>query len=275
MDIFVFEDERKFKTVEKVQEKAGEKAGDKTGDKIEEKEQELWLKIVKPTQEQISEADLRYRIKFAQALRMKAMTKAQAEMFIKKENILDEETIKRREELYAQINKLRIDITDETDRAKGIEMAGKIGTLKSELETINRLTMDIYNQTAEAFADDFRLQWLCVELTQREDGTKYFKDYKQFSESVEDMATIDSIKNMILFLNNLKDNFEMEFEENKWLLDKHIIKEDGSMDFEAMYNDINEDLDLHNKKEAKTPKDKKKKKKTVSKKKKKSSIKQG
>ncbi len=224
MDIFVFEDERKFETVD------GE---GKTFN----------LKIVKPTQEQISQADLRYKIKFSQALRMGAMTKAQAEKFIRDNDLLDDETSQRRDEIIAKISILRDDISEEIDKDNGIKVIKEISALRAELDNIHSISMDIMNQTSEAYAEDFRIQWLCSELTMKEDGARYFEDYEDFAKSISDVATADEVKNLILFLNNLKDNFEMEFEENKWLLDKQIINKNGTINLDGLFDDIEDKKD--------------------------------
>lgn len=241
MDIFIFDNERKFEIKDK-------------DDKA------VKLKVVKPTQEQISNADLRYKQKFSQALRGGAMTRAQAEIFIKKNDLVDADTLARRDEVLLEINNLRNQLADKDKKTDGIAIIKQINEYRTELENINNISMDIMNQTAESYADDFRIQWLCCELTQNEDDTNYFKDYEDFATRINETSTIDIVKNVILFLNNLKDNFEMEYEENKWLLDKQIMNDDGTINFENLLEDGEKtDIEVPEKKTKSKPKTKSKK----------------
>ncbi len=210
MDIFIYEDERVFDTV------------DRNGKDIK-------LKLIKPNQKDISDADLRYKTKFAQALRDKVMTRAQAEKLIRENQILDQDSLIRRDQISNKLSVLRGGLLSLKDREKGLRVIKEINELRDELENINNLTLDIMNQTAEAYAEEFRLQWLACVLTRTEDDEKYYEDYEDFNKSMSEQATLDIVKNLILFINNLKDNFELEFGENQWLMEQDIIKEDGSI----------------------------------------------
>ena len=221
MSIFIYQDERTFKVSDK-------------------NDKELKLKIVKPNQKQLSDADLRYKTKFAQALREKVMTRAQAEKHIRENGFMDDDTLARRDDVARQINTLRDKLVTTDDRARGLDLIKEINELRGELENINSLTIDIMNQTAEAYAEDFRLQWLASELVKNLDGSNYFEDYEDFVGEMNTSIALESIKQMILFLNNLKDNFEMEYDENKWLLNKNIINEDGSFNYDGLSGEVDD-----------------------------------
>lgn len=234
MSIYTFEKERLFKTVD-------------------ENDKEITLKVVRPNNKEISDADLKYKTKFAQALRDGVMTRAQAEKLIRDHNILSDDIIESRDQIAAKMSRLRADLGFIKDRDKGLEIVKQINELREELENINSLTLDIMNQTAEAYAEDFRLQWLTSVLIVDENNEKYFEDYEDFVDSIESSATLDCIKALILFVNNLKDNFELEFDENKWLLEQDVIKEDGTINLES-FVDKKDDAE----KDVKEPKTKKK-----------------
>ena len=249
MSIYIYEDEKVFDTVDR-------------------NDKEITLKIVKPTQKDISDADLRYKTKFAQAIRDKVMTRAQAEKLIRENEILDNETLIRRDEICNKLTVLRSGLVSLKDKDKGLRVIREINELRDELENINNLTLDIMNQTAEAYSEEFRLQWLACVLARTEDNERYYEDYEDFNKSMSEQATLDVMKNLILFINNLKDNFELEFKENQWLLEQKIIKEDGSINVDLFMKKDNkiEETKVEEKVVKKTTK-KSTKKKTVKKKK--------
>lgn len=215
MDIWSNEEERKFT----VKNKEGK---------------ELNLKIVKPTQEQIHSADLIYKKKFSQALREGVITRAQAEYLLKKNGIIDEQLLIKRDEMIRSLHDLRNKLIDLDDRAEGLNVVKEIGKLNQEIESINAITQEIMHETAESHADNIKVQWLLCELTLKEDGNKYFANYQAFMDSVNDVVTVEALKHMILFLNNLKPNFEMEYQENKWMLEQKILNEDGTLNIKGL-----------------------------------------
>ena len=190
------------------------------------------LKIIRPNQEQINEADLKYKIKYAQALREGVMTRAQAEIFIKKQNIVDETILKRRDELVIELGITRLKLRDEKDNMKCLDFIKQINNIKTELTNINLLTFDIMNQTAEMYAEDFRIQWLCYLITKTIDNSSWFKDYRDFANRINEKSTIDAVKTMLVFFNGLDDKIEMSFDENKWLMEKNILNQDGTFNNE-------------------------------------------
>lgn len=242
------EKERTFKTV------------NKEGKEIE-------LKIIDPKQAQLSQADLIYKSKFREALEAGVMTRAVAEKFIRENKVLDKETLDKRDEVAFKINDLRktLSALTDKDRDEAFEIIQKINDLRGDLENISNLTLDIMNQTAESYAEDFRYQYLTAELTYTIDNKKYFSNWKNFTDNIGEISTIDAVKTAIFFFNNLNDNYEMGYEENSWLYEQGILNEDGTANIENITKEygVGEKPDKITEKKATKKKVKKKAKKKV------------
>ncbi len=220
-EIFVFEKERIFKTKDR-------------------DEKKITLKIVRPTNEQSRKSDLYYKAKFSEAIQTGVMTRAQAERFIREKKLLDDKTLTRFKEIADEINSLRDSLGSISidEKSKGIETINKIRDLRTEMDSINDLSAGILEQTAESYADEFRVQWLCSELTLKEDDTKFFSDYEEFDKLMDSQAVIDSVRNLIFFMNNIRDNYETVLEENKWLIDNKIMNEDMSINVDNLVESV-------------------------------------
>lgn len=178
---------------------------------------ELEVKIVQPDQNIVEEADLKYRQKYTEALRNKLMTRAQCSRFIRDEKILDEKIIKRSEEIEVSISELRERLKGDIDAATGFLCVTEINLLKAEATEIDSLTYDIYKNSAEGYADDFKTQWLTYRLVRNLDGTPLYSSFKEYCDFMSKPEMSYVVSNTLKFLYGMKSDYESYLPESEWL----------------------------------------------------------
>ncbi len=188
------------------------------------------LKVVRPNQEQVLEVDRIYRIKFSKILRDGMMTNVEMEKYIERrklwEKIDDEKVMAIQKEMIELQEKL--EKSEFKEDAEGLTAALMLQQKREELLSLTRKIGSLYDNTAENTAEELRMQHICVMNVLKEDGSPFFKDFKDFSDRANDLSTGDALKETILFNHSLRSNFSTDFPENRWMIKNGYMDEDGN-----------------------------------------------
>ena len=184
-------------------------------------------RIIKPNFLQGNRADLVRKKAFTEALREGLMTAIQMREFLEKNEFYSKsstEIDRFDEEILAECARLK-DFTTEEEATPVVLHIKELRALKM-VETFK--LNSIYENTAEIYADSIRNQFYASELARDDKGGRVWKTYEEFREKASDQLAQEALLNVMLFMARIADNYQMEYEENKFLLKLGIIDKEGN-----------------------------------------------
>lgn len=186
------------------------------------------LEIKVPTTEILDEAYKVYNTTFANAIKSKALLRPKLDDFIREQGLWNEQK-------EAEVGRLTKEIRDgqkalsaggiKLAQAKGIAL--KVRKLRAELRDVMSVKSELDTHTAEGQADNARFNYLVSACTVYNDTKKpVFKDLADYiTRSNEPVANAAATKYAHLMY-DLKDNYEAELPENKFLKEFNFVNED-------------------------------------------------
>ena len=184
------------------------------------------FKIVKPNFGQGNKADRLYKKAFSDAIRDGVMTAFQMRETIDEIPYFSDANGKIKD-IEAEISLLEAELTNIEERDKGLPKVYKIQESRAR-RMIEMFKIDsVYQQTAEAYAENLRNQFYASELTLNEKGERAWKDLDSLLDEKSDDLAQTAIRNVMLFNARISNDFQMDLPENKWLFSQGVINEEG------------------------------------------------
>jgi hypothetical protein len=187
------------------------------------------LKVARPNQHQVIEADKQYRVAYSKCLRAGILTHAEVDRYIKDNNIWVDDDNKKLIEVQDGLNKIVEELKkkDYKDLNEGRLKAWMAQQKRDELWKLSRKVGSIYDNTCENASDEIRMQHLCVLTVMKEDGSAFFKDFDDFCNRANEDSTADALRQALTFHSRLKANFILDLDENKWLHENGFTDDNG------------------------------------------------
>jgi hypothetical protein len=190
---------------------------------VEEKE----YMIVRPNYLVGNKADLIYKKGFTDAIDIGLMT-----TFQMSEKLEDIEYYNKNSEQQKKIdediatNEALLDTFETEDEATPTIL--KLKELRARRLLASFKINSMYENTAESYAETVRNQFYASELTRTLDGDKVWKNFNAFKEDISNELAQTSVTQVMLFNARLKNNYEMDYPEQQWMLKHGLIDDEGN-----------------------------------------------
>jgi len=213
---------------------------------IDKNNNELELKIIKPTNRIAQKTNRMYNAKISQLIRggdngcARLLLRSEVEEYLFKTGIWTKKDALRIEELGLSIRAYELLLKrGGFSLVKAREIAIKMGEMRAEILNLLAKRQQLDSATVEAVAEDYKFNILVSECVfYVKDNSKYFKDYDDYIDRGDEVASIAAAEQLSKMLYGYDPNFAMNLFENKWL------KEAGYMDDAGRYvNKIGEYVD--------------------------------
>lgn len=185
--------------------------------KVDDKD--VVYEIKTPTTEILDEAYKVYNTAFANAIKSKALLRAKLDDFVREQGLWDESK-------EAEVSSLTKEIRDSSlalskggvklKQAK--EIALKVRRLRVQLRNVMSVKSELDSHTAEGQADNARFNYLVSACTVYNDTKKpVFADLAEYNSRSSQGIAIAAATKYASLAYDLKDNYEAELPENKFL----------------------------------------------------------
>lgn len=190
---------------------------------IDSSGKEVSLKLIKPNQKVMSDADFLFKKEFSRCIRNGLITNSEAFKIMKENGTWTDADDDAANKLREEIKELELKLNDSslTEEA-GKEVCDKLASLRDDLSSLNSRFNSITENTAENTANEMRLMYWAANCVLYEDGKRVFKDLENFISRSGEKIVQDSYKEAMLLnmeLNfgiTLSSNLADELPENKW-----------------------------------------------------------
>lgn len=182
--------------------------------------------VMKPTQEQVAQAEFVYKTKYSEALRYGALTHHEAERIIEERNLFTEDDAKSAGKLLFEITELSHKLSKEDKLSKGLDILIKIDGKRREVLTINRRRNAILDNTAEAYADEQRLHYYIIACTYQGNGEKVFANTEELIARSNDDVAVKATKYTIYIVANEGEDFRSEWPDYQWRVKHNLVDSD-------------------------------------------------
>ena len=197
---------------------------DFNGEHIGEKEIKGWVQ--EPSQKILSEADLVYKTRYSEAMRQGALTNAEAiKIMTDREIWTDDDTVVLID-IYRDIEKLGTELDDVDDMDAGAQLILKIETLRYDALRLNQKKSSVLDNTADAYAEEHRLQFFTIKCTYVDGGRLAWKDAEEFLQSSDTEFAKHAVSKTLHMLANQGEDFRKEWPEYQWRIKMGIMDED-------------------------------------------------
>jgi len=194
---------------------------------------ELVLKLTRPSQKVLNKSDLVYRTTFSKALREGVLTSAEVDKILRDRGIWDDEKEAEAAEIRAKIVDFEAKLADKSlSNEQGTAICDEITKTRVELMRHNSIYTTVADNTCENMGNEARNQFLCVSCVyDNKTGLKVYKDVDDFQNRLDEASALDSYREtMISSLEvamgrDLPSDLTEEYAERKWLSDRGLDKE--------------------------------------------------
>ena len=198
--------------------------------KVDEDE-ETW-EFRRPNQKTLNKADLIYRAKFSEALRMGLLLNAEAIKVLKERGLWDSAQEDEERVMRDEIASLESKLEDPTLSNKdGKDLCSNIADLRVKLSDHGSIVTSTMENTCESIANDERNQFLTAQCVHHSGGQKVYKDVDDFKSRRAEPGAIDAYREAIISSlevvvgRELPSDLTEEYAENKWLSTRDVKNE--------------------------------------------------
>lgn len=191
--------------------------------------------VKQPTQADINEAELVYKIKFSQATRLGAMTSTEAQKIIDSRNLWGAEDQEKVHKLIIELNTKGADLMKTSKLAVGGQLLYEMKVLRDKIMLMNLRRNSILDNTAESYADDHRIQFYVVACTFNDDGSKAFEDLDAYLVQAGTEFGKTCLIKVITLVAHAGEDFRESWPETQWRKKQGLIDDD--------YNPIEKKMD--------------------------------
>lgn len=209
--------------------------------------------VIKPANYKVEqELKAAYAIAYRKSIAMGVATRSSMVEILKREQVWGDKEDEALTKMVAEVGMLEVELsrlirTDEP-KDKQKDTAIKLAKARNELYSLVQIKSAPLMHTAEAIAEDFKIDKYIAICTYTKDGKPFFKDHEELisRRNDDDVNTLfDAVIDELS-----KDNIELlrNFPENKWLVTNGMMDENGEIRQEHIKNILS---DLDNKQEIK------------------------
>lgn len=178
-----------------------------------------------PNQREMNEGDLVYKTKYSEALRFGALTTAESLRIIEERKIYGPEDDVKIRDLFFKLYELGKKLMEIDKFAEAADLIFQMEKVRTDILRINMRKNNILDNTAEAYADEHRLQYYAVACSFHEGGQQIFKNVDEYLERAsEEIAKVAITKTIHLIANEGKD-FRAEWPEYQWRMKHGLVDE--------------------------------------------------
>ena len=182
--------------------------------------------ILKPTQEQVAEAEFTYKTKYSEALRFGALTHHEAQRIIEERNLFTEEDAKESSRLMIEAANLGTALDKSDSVSEGLDIIEKIDNIRRDILILNRKRNAILDNTSEAYADEKRLHFYIVSTTFDSNGNKVFSSIEDLLNRSDEEVAVKATRFVIYMIANKGEDFRKEWPDYQWRVKNGLVNED-------------------------------------------------
>ena len=208
-----------------------------------EKEQEVTLEdgnkvtiyVVKPSNDTISNADMRRAKVWNDCIQNGILTKKELSTVMEERGIWDKSKQNKEDDINVQMAQFEKDLFRGKNGKKpkvseGKEIALKMRELRVELRNHIAERIALEENTAESLADNARFDYFVSECTFYKDTRKrVYNNLEEYSSKSSDAIAFAAASMLGDLLYNLDSSFEQSLPENKWLKTFNLVNENLSL----------------------------------------------
>lgn len=195
--------------------------------KIESKDHDgndVVLYATRPTAPETADAQMVSNKAFKDALFAGAMVRKTLEEELKQQGIWNEEKQKQLDEYNDSIRKNLVKLKKggvKLKEARDLAIQVRISRMEALSLQAERNEYDSY--TAEAQAENAKIDYLVSVCLKNEIGEPYFKDVEEYRKNSDQPFVIEAANKLVTMIYGVDDNWESELPENKFLLKYNFV----------------------------------------------------
>ena len=222
---------------------------------------DLELAIVKPTQSQLTEANMKYNVAFNEAVKSKAPLRDKVDDILREQGLWGDD----RQLKFDNLHKKILDAELRTQKGGKVselrQLALNVIKWRDELIDLASVKNKLDGITVEGIAENARLNYLfTICLVNNENGKPFFATYEDYLNYNNENVVNESMKNFYTFIlgvdtTTIEDTFEKKFlkrfkfmnEKGQLLKDGKLVDNNGRLvnDKGQWINENNETVDLN------------------------------
>lgn len=193
--------------------------------------------VVKPTTYKL-EQELKtfYAISYRKSISMGVATRASMLEILKREGVWGDKEEESLTKISTEIGLLELDfnksLAQNHPMEKKKELALKLARARTQLYTLVQIKSAPLSHTAEAIAEECKIDKIVSSSTFYEDGRPYFKDHEEFTLRRNEKDVMELYDAVITEMSKENAEFLMNLPENKWLVENGMMDKSGEMDVE-------------------------------------------
>ncbi len=193
------------------------------------------IAVIVPGHKINQEANMFYSLKVSQLIRQgvengeRLLLRSEVDDYLIKSKIWTNEDVVKMEQLGLTIKAIELTLKKGgMQKWEARQLAIKMGDLRNQMTQMFNRRQQLDSSTVEATAENYKFAMTMVMCTVYADtGKPFFKDYEDYLEKGEEIASIDAAKFLSKFIYGLTDEVNTSFFENKWLQEAGYINDQG------------------------------------------------
>jgi hypothetical protein len=190
---------------------------------LDDKEVKGWVQ--EPSQKILSGADLVYKTRFSEALRLGALTNSEAIKFMTEREIWTDKDTTDLIDIYRKISELGIELLEIDNLDDGAQVVLQIESLRYDALRLNQKKSSVLDNTADAYAEEHRLQFFTINCTYADGGRLAWSDTDEFLQSSSTDFAKMAISKTLHMLANQGEDFRKEWPEYQWRVKMGLMDE--------------------------------------------------
>jgi hypothetical protein len=196
---------------------------------------DLELGVFKPNYKISQEANLVYNLYFSKLLKEyakrgeKPMLRAEVDQYLKDAGIWTNKEDEKIQSLVSQIRSKELKLKKGgIKKSEGRQLALEINDLRTEMIKLYAKKQQLDSSTIESMCENHKFNFLvsqCVVFPETKEN--YFKDFDDYLDRADEVASIDCAKKLAELIYNISSNLNLSFYESEWLKKAGFINEDG------------------------------------------------
>jgi hypothetical protein len=209
---------------------------------------ELLYEFRRPTQAQISKAELVARAKFSEAFRAGIVLAAEAKKLLAERGMWGDEQEAEALRMRDEINTLEAKLKDPTiSNEEGRDLVEQIRNKRTELEEFQSIIQSVSGGTCESVAQEEKNMFFASECVfNKNTGQKVYKNLEEFKNRLNELSTVEAYAEAtiasleVLIGEDLPSDLSTRYAENMWLAERGLDSEEETEDTEAVGSTVDE-----------------------------------
>lgn len=195
---------------------------------------ELLYEFRRPTQAQISKAELVARAKFSEAFRAGIVLAAEAKKLLAERGMWGDEQEAEALRMRGEISDLEAKLRDPTiSNEEGRELVDAIRAKRQELDEFQSIIQSISGGTCESVAQEEKNMFYAAECVfNKNTGQKVYKNLEEFKNRLNELSTVEAYAEAtiasleVLIGEDLPSDLSTRYAENMWMAERGLDSEE-------------------------------------------------